>query len=82
MRSLIVEITGKTARLPGVLSLTVSLLFFVSITEHSVVADPIHLRLVLLPEIEGMRLKMVAHAGAHVLLGFCTFDRSHLVLTS
>lgn len=80
LRVLTVEVTGDAARLPRVLRLTVRLVLLVSITEHRVIADSIHLRLVLLPEIEGVRLQMVSHPWAHILLSLVPFHRSHLVL--
>lgn len=53
------------------LRLTVRMLFLVSITEHRVVSYPVHLGLVLLPEVEGVRLEVVAvprHLPLHILL--------------
>lgn len=80
MGILIIEITGNATRLSRVLGLAMCLLFFVSIAEHSIVSNSIHLRLMLLPKIKRMRLQMVAHARAQILLPFCAFHRSHLVL--
>jgi len=56
MRVLIIEITGDAAGLSRVLGLTMRLFLFVSVAEHRIVPDSVHLRLVLLPEIKGMRL--------------------------
>lgn len=81
LRILVVEVAGNATRLPRVLRLAVSLLLFpTSVAEHGVVPDPIHLRLMLLPEIEGMRLQVVAHAGTQILLRLRPLGLPHLVL--
>ena len=59
---LAVEISLDSTCLPRVLRLTMCLLLFVSVAEHRVVSYSVHLRSMLLPEIEGMRLQMIASA--------------------
>ncbi len=80
LRVLAVEVPGHAARLPRVLSLAVGLLFFVAVAEHCVIANSIHLRLVLLPEVEGVRLQMVSHPWTHILLPFAYFYPADVLL--
>ena len=61
LRLLSVEVTREAAGLTRLLGLTVRmLLLIVPITKHRIVPNTIHLGLVLLPEVEGVRLEVVA----------------------
>ena len=61
LRLLSVKVTREAAGLTRLLGLTVRmLLLIVPITKHRIVPNTIHLGLVLLPEVEGVRLEVVA----------------------
>lgn len=71
LRVLSVEVAWHSTSLSRMLRLTVRMLFLVSFTEHGVVPYPVHLGLVLLPEVEGVRLEVVVvsrHLPLHILL--------------
>ena len=70
---LCVEVSWHSTSLPRMLCLTVRMLILVSITEYGVVTYPVHLGLMLLPEVKGVRLQMVAvswHLPLNILLMF------------
>ena len=72
-----VEVTRDPALLPRVGRLRVELLLLIAIPEYSVVGDSIHLRGVLLPEVERMRLQMCATRGATCTQALLGLARLH-----